>query len=416
MVTGGIICFPAITMGDLLSNPALDPEQTQLVFQLEQQANELQLTRNSARDRFEIAEYQSKQPNHLRWRKQLTAFSVAGFVGLVGTLYGWERRLLYWIPLSLGVGFGIGRVSVKIDDRRQTEEKQDWLAVCSHELQQADDSLAEVVTQYREAEETRWLMYAMELPKADLLNLQQWMADPRRTTKDTLLEAIDLVDTQFFQNPLDNTPGAVRSQERQLRQWRQQLLSQEFQVQKEHFMGTVISKHDLSRQQELSALSQQARTQRNLASSTGGVGVGLAVGAGFSALGSNLATVFGAADVAIGQTLSLGGMATAVGMGLVAATKIQKWMLQGEAERRQREAQKFQTLFQLSTQILETLLQAQENQTLMGKRQAISKALADLRQLKRQKIEDPTLKQSIQWLTENLTSYLRDLQAEQPHS
>jgi hypothetical protein len=399
-------------MGDLLSHPQLDPEQTQLVFHLEQQADTLQMKRNTARDRFEIAEHQAQQRNRLRWRRQLTAFSVAGFIGLVGTLYGIERRLLYWIPLSLGASFGIGRISVKVDERRQTQEKQDWLTVCRYELQQADDRLTDVVTQYREAEEIRWLMYALEVPKTELLALQHWMADPRRTIKDTLLEAIDLVDTQFLHNSLDTTPGSARVQERQFRQWRQQLLSQEFQVQKQHFMGNVIAKHDLSRQQELDIQAQQSRTQRNLASSTGGLGVGLAVGAGFSAIGSNLATVFGAADAAIGQTLSLGGMATAVGMGLMAATRIQQWMLQGEAERRQREAQKFQSLFQLSTQILETLLKAHESPDWAIKRQAVVKTLADLKQMKRQKIDDPILKQSIQWLWEHLTSYQKHLEQE----
>jgi Na+/phosphate symporter len=174
----------------------------------------------------------------------------------------------------------------------------------------------------------------------------------------------------------------------------------------------VIAKHDLSRQQELETLAQQSKTQRNLASSTGGLGVGLAVGAGFSAIGSNLATVFGAADAAIGQTLSLGGMATAVGMGLMAATRIQQWMLQGEAERRQREAEKFQALFQLSTQILETLLESHESSDWASKRQAVVKTLANVKQMKRQKIDDPILKQSIQWLWEHLTNYLKHLEQE----
>jgi hypothetical protein len=394
----------------LLPQSGLDPQQTQLVIELEQRANDAQWHRNADRDRFELADYHAKQPNRIRWRKQRTAFLMAGLLGLTGTLYGWQRRAYYWIPLSLGFGFGIGRVSVVIDDRRQSREKQEWLSICRYEFQRADSALEEAVTLYREAEETRWLMYALNIPKTELFALRNWMAEPRRTIKDSLLESLDLVNTQVFQQPFALNQSPELARERQFRQWRNRLLSQDLQLQKEEFMHAVVAKHNFRRHQELETLAKQSRLQRAIASTTGGLGVGLATGAGVSAMGANLVSALGASEAALSQTLAVGGMAAAVGVGLFAARQIQHWMLQSEAERRQREARQYQESFRLSTLILETLLTVSQMSERPVKKRAILETLDAFKQLKRQKIEEPLLKGAIQDLGDRLRLYLQLLE------
>jgi hypothetical protein len=188
------------------------------------------------------------------------------------------------------------------------------------------------------------------------------------------------------------------------------LLSQDLQLQKEEFMHAVVAKHNFRRHQELETLAKQSRLQRAIASTTGGLGVGLATGAGVSAMGANLVSALGASEAALSQTLAVGGMAAAVGVGLFAARQIQHWMLQSEAERRQREARQYQESFRLSTLILETLLTVSQMSERPVKKRAILETLDALKQLKRQKIEEPLLKGAIQDLGDRLRLYLQLLE------
>jgi hypothetical protein len=205
----------------------VDPQQMQLVNALAQQATEAELERNSAKDRLDIALYRAQQPNLYRWRQHGAAWIFASVVGMSGTVYALQKEAPYVIPLAAGAGLSAGLLSNAVDKRRQTDAKQDRLEMCRYGLGEAEKHLRQTVTLYREEEETGWLMYALNTGKESLLTLRTWMADPRRTMKDAVLDSIDIVTTQFLGQPLDNQRddrlNPSLAIERRYRQLRRQL-------------------------------------------------------------------------------------------------------------------------------------------------------------------------------------------------
>lgn len=388
----------------------IDPQQTELVSVLAEQADEAQWVRNTAKDRFDIASHQLQQPNIYRWKNQTTALLFAGVVSLGGTLYALNRDAVYMIPLAAGAGLGIGMASKTLDDRRQTREKQEWVNITRYELQRTETQLREAVTVYREEEETRWLMYALDIRKEELLALREWMADPRRTMKDAVLESIDIVTTQFLRHPLDADVVSQLPLERRYRQLRQRLFSPKIQLQKDEFLANLFSKHHLLRDREQLTAASNADTRVKTFSLTGGTAAGLLTGSGVTAFGATVASTLGSSNAAIANTLtSTGSFAAAIGVGLLAAGTIHGWMAKTETERRQLESQQFHDAFMVTTQLLEEVLQAQTASDETEQSQKLQSAWERLKAFKKRELrsQDQQLKQYAGLLDDRLKQYLQ---------
>jgi hypothetical protein len=388
----------------------IDPQQTELVSVLAERADEAQWVRNTAKDRFDIASHRLQQPNLYRWKNQTTALLFAGIVSLGGTLYALSRDAAYGIPFAAGAGLGIGMTSKTLDDRRQTREKQEWLNITRYKLQRTETQLREAVMVYREEEETRWLMYALDVRKEELLALREWMADPRRTMKDAILESIDIVTTQFLQQPLDADAISQLPLERKYRQLRQRLFSPEIQLQKDEFLANLFSKHHLLRDREQFAAASSADARVKTFSLTGGTAAGLLTGSGVTAFGATMASTLGSSNAAIANTLtSTGSFAAAIGMGLLAAGTIYGWMAKTEAERRQLESQQFHDAFTIATQILEEVLQAQTASDETEQNQKLQSAWERLKAFKKRELrsQDRQLKQYVELLGDRIKQYLQ---------
>jgi hypothetical protein len=388
----------------------IDPQQTELVSVLAEQADEAQWVRNTAKDRFDIASHRLQQPNVYRWKNQTTALLFAGIVSLGGTLYGLSRDAAYGIPFAAGAGLGIGMASKTLDDRRQTREKQEWLNITRYELQRTEMQLREAVMVYREEEETRWLMYALDVRKEEFLGLREWMADPRRTMKDAVLESIDIVTAQFLRRPLDTDAMSQLPQERNYRQLRQRLFSPEIQLQKDEFLANLFSKHHLLRDQEQFAASSSSDARVKTFSLTGGTAAGLLTGSGVTAFGATMASTLGSSNAAIANTLtSTGSFAAAIGMGLLAAGTIYSWMAKTETERRQLESQQFHDAFMVTTQILEEVLQAQTASDETEQSQKLQSVWERLNTFKKRELrsQDRQLKQYVELLGDRIKQYLQ---------
>lgn len=380
----------------------IDPKQTELIAVLEHQADETQLVRDNAKDQFEIAHHRSQQSNVFRWGKHIAAFLVAGVIGTGGTLFALKQDAPYVIPVAAGTSLSIGLISNSLDDRRQTREKSDRLSTSRYDFSRAENQLRQCVTQYREEEEISWLMYSLDINKEQILKLREWMADPRRTMKDAIAESIDIVSTQFLKQPLHLEPVPRIIQERDNRQLRQRLFSETLQLQKDEFVAHVFSKHYLLREQELQDLALYAELWNHGVSITGGTATGLIAGAGLTALGA------GSTKMAIAHAVSSPlSFAATLGVGMLAAGGLRRWMLKRDSDLRQQESQQFHDAFAISTQILETLTQAQttpedeQSQYLQSVWEQVN--LFKRQELKRQ---DPQLKEYVNLLSDRLKAYL----------
>lgn len=397
----------------------VDPQQIQLVNALAQQATEAELERNSAKDRLDIALYRAQQPNPYRWRQHGAAWIFAGVVGMSGTVYALQKEAPYVMPMAAGVGLSAGLLSNAVDKRRQTNAKQDRLELCRYGLGEAEKHLRQTVTLYREEEETGWLMYALNTSKESLLTLRTWMADPRRTMKDAVLESIDIVTTQFLEQPLDDLRSLSLTTERNYRQVRRQLFDEAIALKKDEFLANVFAKHHFLREQEL----QQAGLKADLFIQSTAVGVGsvtgLLAGAGITALSAKAAAM-GSSKMAIAAHSITGtiGITAVVGAGLLAAGTLHNWMSKADQQRRQREAQQFEEAFAVTAQILETVMQAQTVQDVAERRIHLQAAYDGFCTLKRRllKGQDIEMKQYVEILGDRLQRSLRAIAKQQPLS
>jgi hypothetical protein len=383
-----------------------DPQQTEHVAVLEHQANEAQLIRNNAKDQFEIAQHRSQLPNIFRWRHHTAAFIIAGVVGTGGSMYALKADAPYMVPVAAGAGLSVGLASNALDDRKQKREKHHWLEVCRYDLGQAETQMRQCVAQYREEEEIRWLMYALDIRKAQILTLREWMADPRRTMKDAIAESIDIVTTQFLKQPPDTLHQLA--QERDNRQLRQRLFSETLQVQKDEFANHVFSKHNLLRDQELQEIALNADLLNKGVTIAGGTAAGLIAGTGLTAMGAGVAGL-GSSKIALVHAVSNPlSFAATVGVGILAAGTLNRWMSKRESDRRQRESQQFHDAFTVTTQILEALTQAQTLSSKAAQHRLLQQALEQVNALKGQalKRQDPQLKEYVQLLGDRLQACL----------
>jgi hypothetical protein len=393
----------------------VDPQQIQLVRTLEAQAAEAELERNTAKDRFDIALYRSRQPNRYRWKQHGAAWIFAGVVGMSGTIYALDKDAPFVIPVAAGAGLSAGLLSNSVDRRRQTYEKQDRLELCRYGLGEAEKQLRQAVTLYREEEETGWLMYAVDTSKDKLLALRTWMSDPRRTMKDAVLESIDIATAQFLQQPLEDPLHPALAQERQFRQVRHQLFNEAIALRKDEFLANVFAKHHFLREQELQEAGLQADLFINAAAVGVGSATGLLAGTGITALSSKMAVLGSSKAVMAQAAMGAAGIATVLGAGLLAAGTVHGWMKQSDRQRRQREAQQFQDAFAIATQILETMMQAQAAQNPTDCRKHLQAAYDRLNTLKRQALkgQDGQMKQYVEILGHRLQQSLKNI-AKQP--
>jgi hypothetical protein len=394
----------------------VDPQQIQLVNTLEQQATEAELERNLAKDQFDIALYYAQQPNVYRWRQHGVAWIFAGVVGISGTVYALEQEAPYIIPVAAGAGLSAGLLSNAIDKRKQTDIKQDRLELSRYGLGEAEKHLRQAVTLYREEEETGWLMYALETPKEKLLALRTWMSDPRRTMKDSVLESIDLITTQVLQQPLDDRLPPSLATERSNRQMRRRLFDEEMALQKDEFLANVFAKHHFLREKELQEAGLKADLLMKSAAVGFGSAAGLFAGASMTTLGSNVATL-GSSKMAIAHALTgTASIAAVLGAGLLAAGTFHSWMNKADSQRRQREAQQFQDAFALTTQILETVMVAQNTQDVTERHVYLQNAYGSLNTLKRDmsKAQDAQMKQYVEILGHSLQRALKVVAKQQP--
>jgi hypothetical protein len=396
----------------------VDPQQIQLVNTLEQQATEAELSRNLAKDCLDIARYRSQQPNQYRWRQHGVAWFFAGVVGISGTVYALEKEAPYVIPLAAGAGLSLGLLSNAMDQRRQTDEKQDRFELCRVGLGEAEKQLRQAVTLYREEEETGWLMYALNTSKERLLALRTWMSDPRRTMKDAVLESIDIVTTQVLQLPLADRLNPSLTMERDYRQLRSQLFDEAIALKKDEFLANVFAKHHFLREQALTEAGLSADLW--IKSTAVGVGsaAGLLAGAGITALGSTVAMA-SSSKMAIAQAVTgTVSIAAVLGAGLFAAGTVHGWMKKADSQRRQREAQQFQDAFTLTAQILERVMQAQGTEDSIARRihlQAAYDSLNTLRQ-KALKGQDLQMRQYVEILGDQLQRGLKTIAKQSPSS
>jgi hypothetical protein len=396
----------------------VDPQQIQLVNALEHQATEAELARNEAKDRLDIARYYSQQPNVYRWRQHGIAWIFAGVVGASGTIYALEKEAPYIVPLTAGVGLSAGLLSNAIDKRKQTDFKQDRLELSRYGLGEAEKNLRQAVTLYREEEETGWLMYALDTSKEKLLALRTWMSDPRRTMKDSVLESVDLIATQFLAQPLDDRLNPSLSTERHYRQVRRQLFDEAIALKKDEFLANVFAKHHVLREQELQETGLKADLFIKSAAVGLGSTTGLLAGASMTALGSNMAA-FGSSKVAIAQAITgTASIAAVLGAGLLAAGTFHNWLSKADQQRRQREAQQFQDAFAITTQILETVMLAQNTQDVAERRAHLQRAYQGLSTLKRDmlKAQDAQMKQYVEILGDRLQRAIKAVAKQQPRT
>jgi hypothetical protein len=253
-------------------------------------------------------------------------------------------------------------------------------------------------------------MYALDVRKEEFLALREWMADPRRTMKDAVLESIDIVTTQFLKQPLEADVISPLPLERKYRQLRQQLFSPEIQLQKNEFLANLFSKHHLLRDREQVAAASSSDTRVKTFSLSGGTAAGLLTGSGVTAFGATMASTLGSSNAAIANTLtSTGSFAAAIGVGLLAAGTIYSWMAKTEAERRQLESQQFHNAFTIATQILEEVLQAQTTSDRTAQNRKLQSAWERLNAFKKRELrsQDRQLKQYAGLLGDRIEQYLK---------
>ncbi len=321
------------------------------VHQLESTATAAQYHRDDALDRCDVAEHRYRQPNRYIWRNQANALLVATCLGLGGVGVALGQGTPTWGVLGTGAGVAVGLVSKVMDDDRQTWEKEEQLLAAQHRLQQAEQTLQEAVQAYQAAEEARWLMLALDLNPLEFQQFRDWMADPRRSMKDAVLEAVDLLAVPSGTGL--SLAGSRRelAEERQHRALKHKLTSPEFQLAKDAFMATIATKHTLRRQQEQAEDARNALHQTVAVSAGGAATLGMAAGAAAADWIANTVTAFDGSKNLANTLATIGGAATVVGVGVVAAGAIASILFQSEKERQRQEEQRFQAAFTITQSI-----------------------------------------------------------------
>ena len=331
----------------------MDKQQKELIGLLEEKADECQLRRNSAHDLLDIAIHKGKQSNAFILKNHLFAFAIAGLIGVGGVYAQLQKGMQYGSIIGSGTGLFIGLLSNSMDDARQKREKNNLIQQRKSELNSIEKEFVNSVQQYREEEEIGWLMFALEISRKEFIALREWMSDPRRSMKDSILESIDILIVSYLLKPLDIVQIPSIAQERKHRIIRSKLFSEEIQINKEEFMLRIAEKHKLLQEREKSTSQKLSERRIATASVLGGTASGLAAGTASVGIGSGIASTFGASKDTANLVGALGGVAVVVGVGLLAAGAIKEMMRKSEEDRQQREIQNFKDSFIVTSQVLE---------------------------------------------------------------
>ncbi len=383
-------------------------QQATLVATLEAEANDAQVRRDDAADRYDLAHHRYRQPNRWIWKNHGNALLIAGMLSLGGVGIALGQGNPTWGVLGTGAAVAVGMVSKAMDDDRQTWEKEDRLIAARERLDRAEQALNAAVSHYREAEETRWLMLALDISQHEFLQFRDWMADPRRSMKDAILESVDLVSSQLLQRSSEVDPLPGLTQERQRRALKHQLFSPEFQLAKEEFMAAMAAKHSLRRQQEKTDADRQAMLQIATTSIGTATAAGVAAGASVASLITTAASAWDQSRGLANTMATIGGAATVVGVGILTAGTIANLMFQGEKERQQREEQRFQAAFTITQSVHSAIVHLCSLPD-PGDRQAqASQVLATLTAFRQRelKTQDQELKTFVDLLYSQLTRYV----------
>ena len=212
---------------------------------------------------------------------------------------------------------------------------------------------------YREEEEIGWLTLALGISKTKFLALREWMSDPRRTMKDAILDSTDIFTINYLSQSLSSLQPNSLNLEREYRNLRNQMFSDEIQLQRNEFMIRVASKHKLIQEKELA--NDKKRSDKMIATTSvvGGTTAGLAAGAAAAGIGSGVASALGGSKDTANLVGALGGAAVVLGVGVLAAGAITDMMRKSEQERRKREQQNYRDSFMITHNILETISKSQ---------------------------------------------------------
>ncbi|MCS6812207.1 MAG: hypothetical protein NZ772_01330 [Cyanobacteria bacterium] len=383
-------------------------EQAAQVAELEAIAIAAQHERDDAADRYDVAVYYHRQPNRFSWQHQANALLVAGLLSLGGIGIALGQGNPTWGVVGTGAAVTVGMVSKAMDDDRQTLEKQDQLLLARQRLEQAEQALQTAVKAYQEAEERRWLMLALDLSPAEFHEFQAWMADPRRSMKDAILESVDLVSKQLVLTGLELGPNPTLDYERRHRALRQRLFSPDFQLAKDEFLATIANKHRFQQQQSQIASEQAAKVQAAVASTSGAAVVGMAAGATVASLINNAAGALDSSKDLVNTIATLGGAATVVGVGMLTAGAIVNLMLQSEHDRQQREEQEFQAAFTITRAIHQSIVQLWALPDNPTRNEQVTQVLATIRAFQQRELkgQDLELKTFVDMLYAYLKRYL----------
>lgn len=383
-------------------------EQAAHVAKLEAIATAAQRDRDDAADCYDVAVYRHRQPNRFSWQHQANALLVASLLSLGGIGIALGQGNPTWGVVGTGAAAAVGMVSKAMDDDRQTWEKEDQLLLAQHRLEQAEQALQTAVRAYQEAEESRWLMLALDLSPAEFHQFQAWMADSRRSMKDAILESVDVVSNQLVLRGIEVEPNPTLDCECRYRALRQRLFSPEFQLAKDEFMATIASKHRLHQQQSQIASEQAAKVRAAVASTSGVAVVGMTAGATVASLITNAAGALDGTNDLVNTIATIGGAATVVGVGMLTAGAIVNLMLQTEHDRQQREAQQFQAAFTTTQAIHQSIVQLWALPDNPTQTEQVRQVLATIRafQQRELKSQDPELKNFVDILSVYLKRYL----------
>ncbi|AUT02661.1 hypothetical protein CLI64_20945 [Nostoc sp. CENA543] len=389
----------------------MDKQQRDLITLLENKAYDSQMQRNNAQDLFDIAVHKSQQPNKFILNKHLLPFAIAGFIGASGVYMELKQGVQYASLAGAGIGLLTSLASNSRDDARQTREKGELVSRAKLELETSESKLAKDLQTFNTELEIGYLMWALDITKAEVFSLQEWMSDPRRTMKDAILTSIDIVILHYLQQTLDVLHIESLVRERRYRSIRDKLMSEETQLNKDDFMSQVVTKNHLLQAQEARNWLKESATIVATASALGGTAAGLAAGAATAGIVSGIAGAIGSSKDAVRLGGTLGGAAAVVAIGALAASSITEMMKKGEPGRRQQEMQKFHDSFTITNSILEMISHSQSASN-ADKVNAAKKALLKLDAFKNNELknQDKPMKEYVDILRCHLKQFLGEPQ------
>ncbi len=389
----------------------MDKEQKALIATLERKADECQLQRNNSQDLLDIALHKSKQPNIFVLQNHLFAITLTALVGVGGIYMQLEKKVQYGSVMGAGMGLFIALISNAMDDSRQTREKNNLVAQRNSELQANENILMQAAQKYREEEEIGWLTLALGISKTKFLALREWMSDPRRTMKDAILDSTDIFTVSYLSQSLSSLQLNSLNLEREYRNLRNKMFSDEIQLQRNEFMIRVASKHKLIQEKELA--NDKKRSDKMIATTSvvGGTTAGLAAGAAAAGIGSGVASALGGSKDTANLVGALGGAAVVLGVGVLAAGAITDMMRKSEQERRKREQQNYRDSFMITHNILEIISKSQTSSN-SEKISAAKKALQKLDSFKSNELksQDEAMKEYVDVLRFQVKSFLGEPQ------